>query len=75
MWAQPVTKFFLIRRDYLRVPTGRIYTFLKSSRFLVGLKYHAETIDIGEVEFEECDLEFDNLFPSDNQVVNSPTDD
>ena len=26
-------------------------------------KYRAETIDIEDVEFEECDLEFDNLFP------------
>ncbi|MCM1033621.1 MAG: hypothetical protein NC405_07690 [Odoribacter sp.] len=26
-------------------------------------KYRAETIDIEDVEFEECDLEFDSLFP------------
>lgn len=26
-------------------------------------KYHAETLDIEDVEFEEADLEFDNLFP------------
>lgn len=28
-------------------------------------KYHAETIDIEDVEFEEADLEFDTLFPDD----------
>ena len=29
-------------------------------------KYRRETIDIEDAEFEECDLEFDTLFPSDN---------
>lgn len=37
-------------------------------------QYRAETIDIEDVEFEEVDLEFDMLFPSNNEVVNAPTD-
>lgn len=36
--------------------------------------YRAETIDIEDVEFEKADLEFDVLFPSNNEVVNPPTD-
>lgn len=36
-------------------------------------KYRAETIDIEDVEFEEVDLEFDNLFPDPkNDVEKSP---
>jgi len=35
-------------------------------------KYRAETIDIEDVEFEKVDL--DTLFPSNNKVVNTPTD-
>ncbi|WP_303331993.1 hypothetical protein [uncultured Muribaculum sp.] len=31
-------------------------------------KYRAETIDIEDVEFEEVDLEFDNLFPDVKQT-------
>jgi len=37
-------------------------------------KYRAETIDIEDVEFEEVDLELDTLFPLNNEVVNTPTD-
>lgn len=29
-------------------------------------KYHAETNDIDDIEFEEFDLEFDTLFPDKN---------
>jgi len=33
-------------------------------------KYSAETIDIEDVQFEEVDLEFDNLFPNTETNVN-----
>mgnify|MGYP000102012113 CR=1 FL=1 len=38
-------------------------------------KYRAETIDIEDVEFEECDLEFDALFPTVNDNVNGTSSD
>ncbi len=31
-------------------------------------KYHAETIDIEDVEFEECELKLDTLFPDDKKA-------
>ena len=34
-------------------------------------KYRAETIDIGDVEFEEPDLELDSLFPLNNNTQNN----
>ena len=34
-------------------------------------KYRAETIDIGDVEFEEPDLELDSLFPLNNNSQNN----
>ena len=33
-----------------------------------------ETIDIEDVEFEECDLKFDTLFPSSDEGGNNTTD-
>ena len=33
-------------------------------------KYRAETIDIEDVEFEEVDLEFDLLFPKNEESKN-----
>jgi hypothetical protein len=38
-------------------------------------KYRRETIDIQDVEFEEVDLEFDNLFPDKQQETDTDTDD
>jgi len=37
-------------------------------------KHRAETIDIEDIEFEGVDLELDTRFPSNNEVVNTPTD-
>lgn len=38
-------------------------------------KYRRETIDIQDVEFEEVDLEFDNLFPDKQQESDTGTED
>ena len=38
-------------------------------------KYRRETIDIQDVEFEEVDLEFDNLFPDNQQESDTGTED